>query len=110
MPIIRYTTPTIRFEFSDINVTDISVAYLTFRQGNQVVIERDLSTAEVVHTEDGQTVTANYISWTLEQTETKNLSKMTAIIYCDWKLSDGTRGRSHKLSTPVEDTGKQEII
>lgn len=110
MAIIRYTTPTVMFEYSDVNVTDITAAYLVVVQGGRSVIERDLSTATVVHNTVGQT-TLNYISWTLEQAETKKLSpSMATTIYCDWKLSDGTRGRSHKLSTPVEDTGKQEII
>ena len=110
MAIIRYTTPTLKFEYSDIDVTDITDAFLCLKQLNKTIIERDLTTATVVHETVGQT-TANYISWTLTQTETAKLPRGTAVqIYCDWKLDDGTRGRSHLLTMPVEDSGKQEVI
>jgi len=106
MPIIRYTTPTIRFEFSEIDVTDIAVAWLVIKQGGQTVIERSLDTAEVIHTQNSDS-----LSWTLTQVETKNLSKALGVqIYCDWKLQDGTRGRSHVKAESVEETGKQEVI
>ena len=110
MPIIRYTTPTLKFEYSDVNVTDITDAILSLKQLNSTIIERDLTTATVVHETVGST-TVNYISWTLTQLETSKLPKGTTVqIYCDWKLEDGTRGRSKVLSEPVEDTGKQAVI
>ena len=112
MPIIRYTTPTLKFTFSDIDVTNITSAYLVIKQSGRAIIERDLTTANVVHSvlsRDG-TETENYLSWLLTQTETSKLGKTNCTIYCDWKLQDGTRGRSHLLSTAVEDSGKQEVI
>ena len=105
MAIIKGTTPTITFTFDEIAVTDISVAYLVIKQGGKVNIERDLETATVV------TTSPSHISWTLTQEETLGLSKnMNADIYCDWKLLDGTRGRSNIRVESVEDTGKNEVI
>ena len=106
MAIIRYTTPTIRFTFNDIDVTTITTAYLVIKQGYKDIIERDLTTANVVHSKS-----SNYLSWTLTQIETGQLSKSTsAQLYCDWVLQDGTRGRSHIKSENVEDSGKSEVI
>ncbi len=107
MSIIRYTTPTIRFEFSEIEVADIAVAFLIIKQGGKVVIERDISSAAITDTQDEQS-----LSWKLTQQETKSLSDclMSAVIFCDWKLTDGTRGRSKICMVNVEDTGKQEVI
>ena len=113
MAIIRYTTPTIRFDFREIDVNDIVVAFLVVQQGGRTVIERDLTTATIVHTavRDG-TTGDNYISWTLTQEETKSLAKGStdARVYCDWKLASGVRGRSKIGNEKVEDTGKQEVI
>ena len=106
MPIIRYTTPTIRFTFSQIDITDIAVAYLVIKQAGNVIIERDLSSATVINTQTEQA-----LAWTLTQQETLLLNKnINAAIYCDWKLASGTRGRSHVKSEAVEETGKSEVI
>ncbi len=101
MPIIRYTTPTIKFTFSDISVNNITTAYLIVKQNGRTVIERDLSSASV---EEG------VISWSLAQVETGKLSKTNATIYCDWKLRDGTRGRSNVATEAIEESGKSEVI
>lgn len=101
MPIIRYTTPTIKFTFSEIDVSRIVTAYLVIKQNGRTVIERDLSSAGV---DEGQ------ISWSLAQVETGKLSKTNATIYCDWLLRDGTRGRSNLKTEAVEDSGKSEVI
>ena len=104
--LIRYTTPTVQFTFSDIDVTEITESYLIIKQGGKVIIERDLTTADVVHTAQ-----ANYLAWTLTQAETASLTKsFTAQIYCDWKLQDGTRGRSATKSATVQESGKLEVI
>lgn len=100
--IIRGTTPTITFTFSEIAVADISTAYLTIRQGCGTVIEKDLSTASVG--EDS-------LTWTLSQTETLLLrSKTPGEVVCDWKLADGTRGRSKVLQFTAGEPGKNEVI
>ena len=106
MALIRYTTPVIAFNFDDVNVTEITSAYLTVKQLGQVIIERDLTTAEVAHTDS-----INALAWLLTQTETGKLSKALNVqICCDWLLSNGLRGRSNILSLSVEDSGKNEVI
>lgn len=102
MAIIRGTTPTITFTFSEVLVSDINKAILTVWQLNRTVIERDLLTASV-----GE----NSISWKLTQEETLLLNSSTrATIICDWILNDGTRGRSNIQNEAVEKTGKNEVI
>lgn len=102
MPIIRGTTPTIKFTFSQIETANIIVAYLVIKQGDRTVIERDLQTA---------TIDSDNLSWTLTQAETFKLSRnLKANVFCDWKLQDGTRGRSNVRTDSVEDSGKQEVI
>ena len=106
MAIIRFTTPTIYFTFAEVDITDINTAFLTIEQGGKTVIERDISTATITNTESEKS-----ISWKLAQAETCKLSRgLKATIYCDWKLSDGTRGRSYEMVENVDDTGKQEVI
>lgn len=106
MAIIRFTTPTIFFTFNQIDITDITVAYLTIEQNGRVVIEKDITTATIVNTE-----TDKYISWKLAQTDTSKLSAGSkSKIYCDWKTTDGTRGRSYEVVEQIDDTGKQEVI
>lgn len=103
MAIIRGTTPTITFTFSEILTSDINKAILTVSQLGRVIIERDLSTA---------TVEANTLSWKLSQEETflLQVSKGATEIICDWLLNDGTRGRSVIRKEGVEPTGKNEVI
>lgn len=102
MPIIRGTTPTIKFAFNQINPANIVVAYLVIKQGDKTVIERDDQTA---------TVASDSLSWTLTQAETLKLSKsFNAVIFCDWKLQDGTRGRSNVATEAIEESGKSEVI
>lgn len=105
MAIIRYTTPTIKFTFSAVSVTDITVAYLVIKQNGSTVIERGINTAVITDTADESS-----LAWTLTQAESGSLAKSTTMIYCDWKLSDGTRGRSNVKTETVEDCGKQSVI
>lgn len=102
MPIIIGTTPTITFTFSEILTEDIEKAYLTISQKCSTVIKRDISTA--VSTE-------NSLSWKLTQEETFRLHVGDeAILLCDWKLNDGTRGRSTQKTEKVVRTGVNEVI
>lgn len=78
--IARGTTPTIKYTFTEVNVTDITIAYLTVHQGS-ISIEHDLEDA---------TVGDGYLEWTLSQEETLALStKNFARIQCRYKTSDG---------------------
>ena len=100
--IIRGTTPTIKFTYSEITVSNITKAILTLKQRNAVVVEKNLLDA-IVGEDD--------LSWKLSQEETLKLaSKVDVTILCDWLLADGTRGRSKSLTTAVGDPGKNEVI
>ena len=74
------TTPTIRYNFSLVNTSDISVAYMTIEQDGQTLIEKDLTTA---------TVGDGYIEWMLSQTETLSLGIGNVRIQCRYKLTSG---------------------
>lgn len=101
MAIIRGTTPTVIFTFDTVSVSNITAAYLVIKQGDDVVIKKDISAATV----------GEDIRWTLTQQETLSLKrKPNATIYCDWKLRDGTRGRSRTQTEPIMDSGVDEVI
>lgn len=98
MYIIRGTTPTLLYKFDQVDVSDITTAYLTIKAGT--VIEKSLSDAIV-----GE----DYISWTLSQAETLAFpNQVSAMI--NWKLNDGTRGASNKSSFLIENNYKDVII
>ena len=100
--IIRGTTPTIKFCFKDIDVADITTAYITVKQMKKTIIEKDISSASK---ED------NHLVWTLSQEETLSLEpKTSAVVVCDWKLNTSLRGLSHELIADVKDPGKDEVI
>lgn len=99
--IIRGTTPTIKFTYSEISVSDISIAILTLSQSGTIVIEKNLSEA---------TVGSDYISWKLSQAETLSLSKKDVTVICDWVLANGTRGRSNVLVANIGEPGKNEVL
>lgn len=85
----RGTTPTIRYKFKTVNVTDITVAYMTMKQG-ALVVEKTLADATVVHDDAN-----NYIEWTLTQAETLSVSmKINIEIQCRWKTGEGVAGES----------------
>lgn len=96
----RGTTPTLRYKFNRVNVTDIAVAYMTLKQGS-LTIEKTLADADVVHDEDN-----NYLDWRLTQAETLSISmKSNVEVQCRWKLADGTAGES-----PVTVTSPARIL
>lgn len=100
--IIRGTTPPVKFTFGEISVSDITAAYFTIQQAGKTVIEKDLTTA---------TIGEEDLLWTLTQEESLQLdAKLNALLICDWKLNDGTRGRSQVLDVNVGNPGKNEVI
>lgn len=100
--IIRGTTPTLEFTFSDITVGTIIKAILTAKQDSTIMIEKDLEAA---------TIGEKSISWTLAQSDTLKLkSGRTADIVCDWKTDSGVRGRSNLLKVDIGEPGKNEVI
>lgn len=107
--IVRYSTPTIQINFKTIDPSTISEAYLVFKKFGVESLEKDLTSATVhVGTQEDP---GDWISWTLTQSETGAWLENTSLTaYCDWKLSDGTRGRSHTKEFRVVETGKDEVI
>ena len=92
--IIRGTTPTLLYTFNNVNVSNITVAYLTLKTPEK--IEKDLSEA---------TVGEKSLAWTLTQAETLAFgNSISAMI--NWKTADGTRGASEKVNITVEDNYK----
>lgn len=84
--IIRGTTPPIRFTFSNVNPLEMTVAFLTIRQGN-VKIEKDLQSASFV--------TDTVIEWLLTQEETLALEAgRLAQVQCRYKFESGAVGAS----------------
>ena len=105
MILIKGTTPSFEVTFNTVDVSDITAAYLVFKSGPEVVLEKNLSTA---------TIGEKTLSWTLTQEESflvggSNPTKHIDVV-CDWKLSDGTRGRSSVASCIIELPGKNEVI
>ena len=100
--LIRGTTPTIKVTFSTVDVANITVAYLIIKQSAVDRVVKELSLA---------TVDENSLSWLLTQTDTLGLTYgVNCEIYCDWKLTDGTRGRSKIPVLAVTNSGKNEVI
>lgn len=102
--IVRGTTPTIRYKANQVDVSDVSEAYLTFLQFGKKKFEKDISTAAVDSTE-------GTIAWKLTQAETLSLSDETdAEIHCKVKLDDGTVFEATQATVTVGKTGKNEVI
>lgn len=107
--IVRYSTPTIKITFNTIDPTTIIEAYLVLKRAGAPVLTKDLTTA-TVHQGTEQDP-GDWISWTLTQQETGALAvNSTVTVYCDWKLTDETRGRSHTKDFRIAETGKDEVI
>lgn len=99
--IIRATTPTIRYTFNAINVSDITTAYMTIKMGETTLIEKDLSQA---------TTSDKTMAWTLTQEETLSMTDDMVTVRINWKLNDGTRGASARTKLYIEDNDKEEVI
>lgn len=100
--ITRGTTPSIRFTFSLVNVSLISVAYLTIEQGS-LVIEKDLSSATIDQTN-------KFIEWPLTQEETLSIADDMLKIQCRYKLQDGKAYASRIYNVNPSDILKDGVI
>ena len=102
--IVRGTTPSFIYKCNTIDVSDISEAYLTLMQWNEVKVEKDQTSATIDTTE-------NTLTWTLTQAETLALVTTKSVtVHCKWKLQDGTVGEAVQLQVGVVQTGKDEVI
>lgn len=99
--IIRGTTPTIEFSFSQIDVTKLTAAILTVKQSGNVLIEKEMASA---------TVGEASVSWELTQEECLLLNYGRATIMINWLLQDGTRGASNEYSVDIVQNHIPEVI
>lgn len=99
--IIRGTTPTIEYTFKTVNVDNIVTAYLTIMQRGVVIIEKDLSQADI-----GE----KSLSYSLSQEETLSLAIGKASMMHNFVLGDGTRGASDEVEVDIERNHKNEVI
>ena len=99
--IIRGTTPSITYAFTEITVSNIAEAYLTIGYAGETLIEKDLSDA---YTGD------NALVWMLTQIETLALPICNVTVQVNWKLNSGVRGASFEQLIPVLDNLKDEVI
>lgn len=99
--IIRGTTPSLKYTFSVVNVSEITSAYLTVKHEDNVVVEKSLADA---------TVEESAITWKLTQEETLAFTDNLIKVMCNWKLEDGTRGASAETTIGVIDNQKNEVI
>lgn len=101
--IIRGTTPTIIFQFSDISVEDITDAVLSVKQSGATIVTASADDAWF------DTVD-NTIAWTLTQEQTLGIDNRTGSIVCDWVTSDGLRGRSVEEFFSVGQPGVEDVL
>lgn len=102
MELFRGTTPTIYFDFNNVDPADFTSAFLVLKQNDEVVIEKGIDSAAIEE---------NKISWTLTQEETLLLEKDTRThILCDWRTNSGIRGTSKPALAKISDSGKNEVI
>ncbi|MCR5372702.1 MAG: hypothetical protein K6E41_04475 [Solobacterium sp.] len=99
---IRGTTPTMKFTFSEISTSDIMTAYMTIKQNGGTTIEKDLSQAEVG---DG------YLEWTLTQEDTLKLNARNVVnIQLRCRTSSGAAYTSEIFESTVGDILKDGVI
>jgi len=99
--IIIGTTPTIKYKFKVVNVSEITVAILTVKERGVNIIEKDLSDA---------TIGEDSLSWTLTQEDTLQLGAKTATMMLNWKTEDGTRGASEEVFIQGAPNHVREVI
>ena len=101
--IIIGTTPTIKYKFKTVDVSEISEAILT--------IEDRRKTEKLRKTLDTATVGTDSIEWTLTQKETLSLGTGVPLtMMLNWITADGTRGASEEESVIMVNNHIREVI
>lgn len=91
--VIVGTTPTFRYDFNVVDPADITQAVLTIATDDAVLIEKELSDADVG---------ADYLSWTLTQQDTLLIPVSTpetrrrVYAMINWLTNSGQRGASNR--------------
>ena len=100
--VTRGTTPTITYTFSVVRPSELTKAYLSLKQNERLVLEKNLSDA---------VASEKALSWTLTQEETLAMKTNTPVfMMLNWLTASGVRGASEKTSFPVDDNYKGEVI
>ena len=99
--IIIGTTPTIRYTFHTVSVSDLTKAILTIKCAGQVILEKTLADA---------TVGENSLSWTLTQQETLDIGTRSGKMMLNWLTNSGTRGASAETAIMGVTNHKREVI
>ena len=101
--IIIGTTPTIKYKFKIVDVSEISEAILTIEDSKkQEKLRKTLDTA---------TVGTDYIEWTLTQEESLALGTgLSLTMMLNWLTADGTRGTSAEESVIMANNHIREVI
>lgn len=100
--IVQYTTPTFEVRFRTVDTANVVAADLVFKVAGVTVLTKPFSDAYVQE---------KTLSWTLEQAESGSLPlNKTVRVYCDWVLTDGTRGRSRAADYQVVEAGTSEVM
>ena len=101
----RSTTPDIRYKFNKVQVSDITECYLSFAQREKKLLEKDLSEAIEINTEE------NYIQWRLTQAETAKFTTAVPVeVQIKFKTSAGIVSVSKISKVPSYRNWKEEEI
>jgi len=100
--IARWTTPSILYKPSAVQMNTISEVILTVRQNGAVIIEKHKDDA--VESEDGY-------RWGLSQEESAALSSgLTTVLQIDYKCFDGLRYTTRPMRVDTLNSAKNEAI
>ena len=99
--IVIGTTPTIRFKFKVISISDIVQAKLTIERNNTIVLMKTLADA---------TIGEGTIEWKLSQSETLSIGTGHRDIMLNWVIADGTRGVSPETKVNFISNHIKEVI
>lgn len=102
MIIARWTTPGLDYKPLAVSATDIVAINLVIRQGGEIVIEKDISSA---------TLSNGTFHWDYTQEETSKLnSGYGAVAKIDYLTSDGKRFTTRNFDMNTADSAKNEVM
>lgn len=100
--IARWTTPTIIYKPSAVEVSTIQEIFMVISINNREVLKKDIEAASVA---------SGSFSWVLTQEETAKLTTgTTASIKIDYKCHNGTRYTTNPRKYTVVDSAVNEVI
>lgn len=100
--IARWTTPSITYKPSAVEIDNITDIYLVIRQSGRVLITKD---------KDNAFIDENGFMWTLTQEDTALIeAKTNAIVQVDYKTESGMRYTTVPKQFTISDSAIQEVI